>query len=133
MEDDLTGLGPVEAIRTIQGLLLTNTSDEVRGKLMQQGLRIGDDCTPPKNDTSFTPDDLLESPFFLGMNLRELPEVRANNSRRCISGNVSKTARKVLDSFHGYDVTFEQWGDFEALMADEDVSALGTLRGGTAN
>lgn len=133
IQDDLTGLGPVEAIRTIQGLLLANTSDEVRGKLIQQGLRIAEDCPPPRNDTSFTPDDLLESPFFLAMNLRKLPEVQANNSRRRLSGNMSKTARAVLDGFHGYDVTFEQWEDFETLMAAEDVSTRGTLRGGTAN
>jgi hypothetical protein len=125
---DLTTLGPVELLRTIQGLLLNNTSDDVRGILNSQSVNISE---IPRNDTTFSMEDLLESPFFIAKNLKTLPPqvLQTNESnRRCLSGDVSKTARVVLKNFYSYNVTFDAWDDFETLMDQQDISSLdGTL------
>lgn len=125
--DDLTSLGPVQLIGAIQGLLLNSTSDAVRDSLEVQRLTIANDAVIPRNDTSFSAADLLESPFFITKNLRQLPEVQANPRNRRLSGNVSKTARAVLKDFYSYNVTFDEWGDFETVMNGQDISELGTL------
>jgi hypothetical protein len=81
MDGDLTNLRPVELLCTIQGLLLNNSSDDVRALLITQGVTITDDATIPRDDTSFSFADLLESPFFIAKNLRELPRVQTNDER----------------------------------------------------
>ena len=97
LRDDLTELEPVEFIRAVQGLLLSNTSDAVRDRLEEQDVSLNDNAALPQNDSSFSAADLLESPFFLVKNLRTLPEVRANARSRRLSGNISKTARAILN------------------------------------
>eukprot|EP00547_Thalassionema_nitzschioides_P016855 CAMPEP_0194240548 /NCGR_PEP_ID=MMETSP0158-20130606/6692_1 /TAXON_ID=33649 /ORGANISM="Thalassionema nitzschioides, Strain L26-B" /LENGTH=301 /DNA_ID=CAMNT_0038975273 /DNA_START=27 /DNA_END=929 /DNA_ORIENTATION=+ len=127
-DDDLANLGPVQLICAIQGLLLNNTSDDVRDILNVQTLDISTDAAIPRNDTSFSVADLLESPFFIAKNLRELPQQGMTNARnRRLSGNISKTARNVLKNFYSYNVTFDEWTDFEASMDEQDLSSLGTL------
>jgi hypothetical protein len=127
MDDDLTNLGPMELLCTIQGLLLNNSSDDVRGFLKSQRVNINFDAVIPRNDTSFSIADLLESPFFIAKNLRELPQVQTNTSNRRLSGDISKTARAVLKNFYSYNVIFDEWADFETLMDEQDISSLGTL------
>ena len=131
--DDLTNLGPVELIGAIQGLLLSNASDVVRSRLQQQQLDIGCDAPVPRNDDSFTAEDLLESPFFIAKNLRTILEVRPNSRDRNLTGHVSTTARAVLKDFYGYNVTFDEWDDFQTVIGDQGISGLGTLPKGTRN
>eukprot|EP00978_Attheya_sp_CCMP212_P011269 scaffold27683_cov59-Attheya_sp.AAC.5 len=131
MDDDLANLGPVELICAIQGLLLNNSSDDVRALLLTHRVRIDEDAIIPRGDTTFTYQDLLESPFFVVENLRSLPQVQAqaqaqvNARARRLSGNISKTARIVLKNFYSYNVTFDEWADadFEALMDEQDISS----------
>jgi hypothetical protein len=127
MIDNLTVLEPVDLICAIQGLLLNNSSDDVRDNLSSQAVVIASDAAIPRNDTSFSMADLLESPFFIAKNLRKLPQVQTNASNRRLSGNISKTARAVLKNFYSYNVTFDEWTDFETLIDSQDVSSLGTL------
>jgi hypothetical protein len=126
LDDDLTTLGPVELLRTIQGLLLQHSSDQVREKLKRVNL---DEAIIPRSDnTSFTIEDFLESPFFIAKNLKELPDqVQPPASDRRLSGNVSQTARGVLKDFYSYNVAFDKWVGFEPLMAVQDISSLATL------
>jgi hypothetical protein len=135
IDGDLTSLGPVELLRTIQGLLLTYTSDVVRNS--KRTLKMNMHRAPiPLDDNSFSVADLLESPFFIAKNLKALPlpQVQTNASNRRLSGNVSTTARVVLKNFYSYNVTFEAWDDFETLMDQQAISSLdGTLPDDTNN
>jgi hypothetical protein len=123
MDDNLANLGPVEFIGAIQGLLLNNTPDDVRALLLTQEVRIDEDAIIPRNDATFTYQDLLESPFFVVKNLRPLPQVQENAPTRCLSGSTSKTARAVLKNFYSYNVTFDEWADFETLMDEQHITS----------
>lgn len=59
---------------------------------------VADDAAIPRNDATFTYQDLLESPFFVIQNLRPLPEVQTNARSRLLSGNISKTARALTQA-----------------------------------
>jgi hypothetical protein len=108
--DDLTTLGPVELLRAIQGLLLNNSSDDVRGILELQAVDVYD-AAIPRHDTSFSMTDLLESPFFIAKNLKEHPHpVPMNASNHRLSGTVSQTAQAVLKDFYNYNVAFDVMG-----------------------
>ena len=128
MDDDLTSLGPVQLLCTIQGLLLNHSSDAVRALLRTQRVLIANDAVIPRNDATFTYQDSLESPFFVVENLRPLPQVQTNASTRRLSGNLSKTARAVLKDFYGYNVTFAEWTDFETLMNGQYITSCGLQR-----
>ena len=126
MDDVLRDLEPVKLLRTVQGLLLKYTSDQVRKRLRDQNVVLAVDAVLRTTEAeSFTWQDLLESPFFVLKNIRTLPEVvsRQGGGRR-LSGNTSKTARAVLRNFYGYDVAFDEWTGFDELMSGQDINPL---------
>ena len=119
----LNSLEPVTFICTVQALLTNYSSDAVRLHLPDQNVDVADApwYSLAKDSSDFTSKDLLESPFFTMVGLKEF-ETNARPPTGRLSSNVSSTGRSVLDNFYSYNVTFEEWKNFDALLNAQDIS-----------